>query len=54
MHGRVVPGGLPEDPLRAEYDALRAFHKPGDREYPAGPYIPRPAPGTANEGAEPR
>ncbi|MFD5372542.1 DUF6303 family protein [Streptomyces sp. NPDC127103] len=32
--------GLPVDPLRAEYDALRAFHKPGDREYPAGPYVP--------------
>ncbi|MEU0671260.1 hypothetical protein ABZ508_35430 [Streptomyces lavendulocolor] len=38
-YGSVVPGGLPEDPLRAEYDALRAFHKPGDSEYPAGPYV---------------
>ncbi|MET9676440.1 DUF6303 family protein [Streptomyces sp. NPDC006482] len=38
-YGTVVPGGLPEDPLRAEYDALRAFHQPGDREYPAGPYV---------------
>ncbi|MFJ5142773.1 hypothetical protein [Streptomyces sp. NPDC088707] len=38
-YGRVVPGGLPEDPLRAEYDALRAVHNPGDPEYPAGPYV---------------
>ncbi|MFC8014326.1 hypothetical protein [Streptomyces cinereoruber] len=43
-YGSVVRGGLPEDPLRAEYDELRTFHKPGDREYPAGPYT---APGTS-------
>ncbi|MER7952369.1 hypothetical protein ABTY59_33755 [Streptomyces sp. NPDC096079] len=38
-YGSVVPGGLPEDPLRAKFDALREFYKPGDREYPAGPYV---------------
>ncbi|GAA3044088.1 hypothetical protein GCM10017562_01190 [Streptomyces roseofulvus] len=51
-YGSVVKNGLPADPLQAEYDALRAFYKPGDREYPAGPYVPRAAAGTTAEGTE--
>lgn len=39
-YGWTVPDGLPEDPLRAEYDALRAMGKPGDPDYPTGPYVP--------------
>ncbi|MFD4320477.1 DUF6303 family protein [Streptomyces sp. NPDC058548] len=48
-YGKAVPGGLPEDPLRAEYDALRAAYKPGDREYPASPYVPRVTPDAETE-----